>query len=397
MARIVRGWGCAQHFGYDNGPRDRNLTACSRRHSDRLANVQVFGVAYADGPPALQRQGDIIGAGINITTVIKTAPGCRGHIRRRTCALRQATVEYDVRLTNDSIALRGTSGSSNASFSADNTTTTGDSSATGPGWQPKQDRFVTDTPADTVGMSNWWTKLFPLLVPPVQVNLTHLTMATLMQFERYLDCRDGQEAFRASNTSCSMPNTVLLRDLALEYVVEPYNLSATPGSSLRTGEMAPPAAKVHQEAQCAIHWRDPMQVRMARPTANDFTYINFLCFFCTMQICPSKHPFRYSPVRSLSLALFRTLSFPSISNALLLNQFLMGSAKTSSQSWPHFLLHALVFCPLQSAFPHLLLCRYTLRRTSGVKKKPSFIKNKLEEPRNHSRSYRLFFPQPQEH
>jgi hypothetical protein len=114
-----------------------------------------------------------------------------------------------------------------------------------------------------VGLANWWIMLFPLLVSPVQVNLTHFTMATLMQFNSYLDCRGVQNAFRASNTSCSASNAVLLRDLALEYVVEPYNLSAFKGATLQTGKTAPPAAKAHQEALCGIHWRDPMQVRMA--------------------------------------------------------------------------------------------------------------------------------------
>jgi hypothetical protein len=43
---------------------------------------------------------------MNVTTIIKEAPGCRGILRQRTCVLKPATVTYDVSLTRDTIALR---------------------------------------------------------------------------------------------------------------------------------------------------------------------------------------------------------------------------------------------------------------------------------------------------
>ncbi len=74
-----------------------------------------------------------------------------------------------------------------------------------------------------MGSKNWWTRLFSLLAPPMQVNMTHGTLATSLFFSRYLDCR-GMLPIDRSNTSCQ-EDAVLLCHLALDYVVMPYNAS----------------------------------------------------------------------------------------------------------------------------------------------------------------------------
>ncbi len=117
--------------------------------------------------------------GINITTMIKEAPGCRGSLRRRTCSLEQATVEYPVRLTRDTIALCSdtTFGyqlaeRANASANANTSATLARSRTIATIWQPPQDRVVSLTPSYDGVEASIWSRLFSLLYEPMQVNLT---------------------------------------------------------------------------------------------------------------------------------------------------------------------------------------------------------------------------------
>jgi hypothetical protein len=152
----------------------------------------------------------------------------------RTCSLRQATVEYDVRFTNNSIALRVTSDSLNDTSSAGDTNTSATTNSSIPGsggaaapWQPKQDRLVADTPERLIGNSPW-AMLSRLLVPPVQVNLTHYAHSDSLRFWRYVDCGGADFQTWPVDAGRCLSNNVVRRDMALEYVINPYNLNAVP-------------------------------------------------------------------------------------------------------------------------------------------------------------------------
>jgi hypothetical protein len=242
-------------------------------HKGPVANVQVFGVALADGPVYEATVNASGRTGLNITTVVKAAPGCRGAIRQRTCTLIQATVAYDVRLTNDSIALRDASGSLNASSSAANinnssTSSTSvppdDGTAAGP-WQPKVDAFVADTRPGLFD-SLVWMMLFPMIAPPLQVNLTHNALAGYLEFVRYIDCGGRHWYERTSNTTCKS-DEMLRRDLSLECAIQPYNLIPLPefldpneNESSEFEERIRKYVQGNYQAMCAIHWHDPMPV-----------------------------------------------------------------------------------------------------------------------------------------
>ncbi len=58
------------------------------------------------------------------------------------------------------------------------------------------------------------------------MNQTYGGYAAMLSFGHYVDCREGWQSLRFSNGSCDMANAVLLRVGALEYVVEPRNVSA---------------------------------------------------------------------------------------------------------------------------------------------------------------------------
>jgi hypothetical protein len=115
---------------------------------------------------------------INITTIIKIAPGCRGILRRRTCTLLPATVEYNVHLTNDAIALRSDAEfgyqlgeGANASTNANANATAARNETIASAWQPPQDRVVALHLSYT-DYNSIWSRFFTLLYEPMQVNLT---------------------------------------------------------------------------------------------------------------------------------------------------------------------------------------------------------------------------------
>ncbi len=107
LGRQARSLYCTHSFGFSGDGPDRNETSCQEQLSHHRADEQFLGVGFAEGPVV---RGFVnqphLHTGINIATVVKVAPGCHGRVHRRVCTLRQATVKYDVRLTNDSIALR---------------------------------------------------------------------------------------------------------------------------------------------------------------------------------------------------------------------------------------------------------------------------------------------------
>ncbi len=69
--------------------------------------------------------------------------------------------------------------------------------------------------------------------------------------------------FHSSNACCELGNNVLMCDLAVEYVVEPRNISIPAPTEMAwrwAGEQPSPASIAHQYTLCAVYWRDPMQV-----------------------------------------------------------------------------------------------------------------------------------------
>ncbi len=168
-----------------------------------------------------------------------------------------ATVEYDVRLTNDSIALRRGADygyhlaeHAKASHTIANTTASASSTTE---WQPRQDRILALTPTKLYPALSMWARVFPLLYEPTQVNLT-LTRPNVVQFDRYIDCvpvgSPGSYGPGASNTSCLLSQRTQRRDLAQEYAVQ-------------SGSYSIWTEKAAYDGQCFVHWRDPMQVRDA--------------------------------------------------------------------------------------------------------------------------------------
>ncbi len=69
-----------------------------------VPDVPAFSISFKDGFKTSNDQ-DCGKEGLSIITVSKSSPCCRGSLLNRACTLRQATVEYDARITNGSIAL----------------------------------------------------------------------------------------------------------------------------------------------------------------------------------------------------------------------------------------------------------------------------------------------------
>jgi hypothetical protein len=212
-------------------------------------SITGFGVGYDQGPSTFVG-GFVWGTGgINITTILKIAPGCRGILRRRTCSLLPATVEYDVRLTNDTIALRSDARfgyqlgeGANASTNANANASAARNETIASAWQPPQDRVVALRPSYT-NYNSIWSGFF------MQVYLTAATSNVWVSFVRLTDCvyENGMPQ-SASNTSCRN-NRLYRHDLAQEYAVEPDYSAAL----YETG-------KDWVKTQCRVYWRDPMQV-----------------------------------------------------------------------------------------------------------------------------------------
>ncbi len=202
-------------------------------------DVQVFGLDYTtrsrhdlDGP--LAKADDK--SDLYVSTVVKDKPGCQGEVHRRTCVFRQATVIYDVRLTNDSITLAP----------PDVVRTSGAGSFVQP------DVVIADTPPELTAARRW-TPIFPMYFSPIKIVLSYLTRERL-QHKKYVDCKaDGPPDISGqSNTTCSEA-TSLTGDLASDYINEVFapNENMTYRSRPR-GETA--------EEFCSLSWRDPMPV-----------------------------------------------------------------------------------------------------------------------------------------
>ncbi len=216
--------------------------------------MTAFGVGYGQGLLKNIRGSSFYwGGGFNITTIIKEASGCSGIQYQRTCLLAPATVEYDVLLTNDTIALRSgpdfgfnLAEHSNALPNAGaNATTAGDGTIAAAVWQPRQDHVVTLTPYIMLAQPSIWSKFFRLLYEPMEVEMK--VSPTGITYYRLIGCIEDE--FR-SNTSCYVSKRTPLQDLAKDFAVEPYNYSVVSKQHFR--------AEVN--AQCAVYWRDPMQV-----------------------------------------------------------------------------------------------------------------------------------------
>ncbi len=230
---------------------------CVTQWKSQRRSITVFGVNFSPGPREQINRYFFDAGSINITTIIKEAPGCRGNLRQRTCTLKQATVEYDVHLTNDTIALRSGAGYGYQLAERANASLNAYTNATSPGnditWRPRQDNVVALTPSYTLG-SSIWSHFFSLLYEPMRVNLT---LDYGVAFDRFIDCVSEmtERSSRYSNTSCPLYSRMHRRDLAKEYAVEPYNYSAvmrTRGTNWDAGTTVP--------AECGVYWHDPMQV-----------------------------------------------------------------------------------------------------------------------------------------
>jgi hypothetical protein len=288
MALLARRLGCARSYRFSETLRDRNQTECLRNMRLPLASVQVFGVGFAAMLPA-DRFDD--GPDLTITTVVKedvhthanTSQACRGRVRRHTCALRQATVEYAVRLTNDSVELlpptlpapiAATPASGTAyDFSTTNTNNNNKNAMARPLW-PNARAGVERV--DVISRRMQWARAFPMLYTPQQVNLTHWRRPHAVVLERFVDCAaDNALGFAASNTSCLAPSKAQLHDLALEYAIVPRHQQSVPAitaTATTTATTTTASAvdnsrwrqdvlgRVRAERKCAIAWRDPMQV-----------------------------------------------------------------------------------------------------------------------------------------
>jgi hypothetical protein len=231
--------------------------------ASRQGSITVFGVGFDQGMVGNEYSARHRTGSINITTTVKEAPGCRGNLRQRTCTLKLATVEYNVYLKNDTIALR--SGASNLAKRA-SAATNASANATAPGfetkattWRPAQDHVVALTPSYTTEVSIW-SHFFSLLYEPVQVNLT---AGLQIYFDRFIDCvPDTSETLMTSyysNTSCPLDRRIPRHDLAQEYAVEPYNYSQTMDNYSQTMDNDQDIW-AYINAQCGVYWLDPMQV-----------------------------------------------------------------------------------------------------------------------------------------
>lgn len=231
MAPKVQALGCSSTFGFNNATADRNETFCKelgKTYDVPLA--KVFAVGFENGGAAAGSPEDCyrpfkntldfldnncVGSGINITTTFKDRPTCRGTVQARRCTLRQGVVEYAVMIKNDTISLRH------------------------PHWQ--NDTFLQDTPIDLLDTINHWTKIFPHLYPPIQVNLDRSVRSKAARLHWYQDCPKG---YGQSNTSCPVSGSIGERlgsiDLSRQYINE------------KQAGLNP----------CDITWSDPMQASL---------------------------------------------------------------------------------------------------------------------------------------
>ncbi len=196
------------------------LKSCAEPYS---RPITVFGIGFdtrrwtqADFYP--YKTGDF-----NITTTIKEAPGCRGSLLRRTCLLEPATVEYGVRVTNDTIALLSGDGYGYRLAERANASPNAHTDATDQGdemtWRPRQDNVVALTASFEVSDVNVWTRFFSILYEPM---LVKLRVSRDESFDRFIDCVPDNIAYY-SNTSCISNARIHRHDLAQDYAVEPHN------------------------------------------------------------------------------------------------------------------------------------------------------------------------------
>jgi hypothetical protein len=204
-------------------------------YGDEHDFITAFGVGFGLASQEYGR-GSAYFDGLNITTTVKGAPGCRGTVRERTCTMRPAIVEYAVRLTKNSISLRR--GPDDGYRLDERAEISRNISADANEWRPRQDRVRQSYPPLSV-QQPMWQMFFPLLYEPTRVEIRYRVDAsneTYRYFLSYIDC--VKEI--ASNTSCRVSYRPQRRNLVLDYAVEPQNTTSN--------------------SACEVYWRDPMQV-----------------------------------------------------------------------------------------------------------------------------------------
>ncbi len=278
---------------------------CADASEEHLSTEAVFGVGFS---PPTQRV--LIGStvypsgGVELNTITKVAPGCRGIVHRRSCILKPATVKYKVLRTNDTIALRSGAGNGYqlAELAIASPSASANGTAVGNKTTVAQDHIVALNSSHVIG-SGMWARFFSILYEPMQVNLTATTHS--VGLARLVDCIsnvDQAGMYYGSNTNCNPGKRIHRRDLSQEYAVEPYNYSAIADPN----KISDTWGRFH--AECSIYWRDPMQVRNERQcefsikqnssftfSASDPKRLHLLCpylrlrYYCLILICLTAH------------------------------------------------------------------------------------------------------------